>query len=290
MPRLIVMMAAFNARDTIHTAITSTLRAMPKDAQLVVWDDCSTDDTLRIASAIKDPRIVVKQSIANRGSGAIRISIAEATDSEFIACMDADDICLPWRFTVQRKMLELADYCFGGTIEFSNKPLRFRPTMPIPLALGQTNLALLIHNPLAHSTFSARRSAYDAAGGYTTIRLGQDYELWLRSAGKGIRITKTTTPLVLYRHSEGQVSGHVNYQKRMLSEPAIHSAYTTLFKQHVAALQNVKHYPIASTETLPNRAVIARVLTNLVNTTMSGYSVKYYRSVCLNDRFIRLPS
>lgn len=288
MPRLVVMMAAFNAQATIRYAIRSTLRAMPRDAQLVVWDDYSSDYTVEVASSIRDPRLDIKQSQKNRGSGAIRMNIADSTDSEFIACMDADDVCLPWRFTVQRGMLESADYCFGGTIEFSTKPVRFRPTMPIPLSSDQTNLALLIHNPLAHSTFIARRSAYVAAGGYSHLRLGQDYELWLRSAFKGTRIRKTATPLVLYRHSVGQVSSHMDYEARMLSAPAIHSAYINLLEQQIAVLETQPNLAGEWIETPPHRTLMTQTLSNLVNNTMSGYSKRYYSDVCATDRFIKL--
>lgn len=45
MPRLSVILPALNAEDTVARAVSSTLRALPADAELVVLDDGSTDDT-----------------------------------------------------------------------------------------------------------------------------------------------------------------------------------------------------------------------------------------------------
>ena len=45
MPRLVVLLPAYNAASTLQAALDSTLRALPRDAGVMVLDDGSSDGT-----------------------------------------------------------------------------------------------------------------------------------------------------------------------------------------------------------------------------------------------------
>lgn len=97
MPRLSVLMPVYNSAATLPAAVKSTLRALPEDSELVILDDGSTDRTLALAQGFTDQRVrVLSQS--NAGVAAALNALLSASDSEFIARMDADDIVLPGRF------------------------------------------------------------------------------------------------------------------------------------------------------------------------------------------------
>ena len=222
MPKLVVAMPAFNAEATIRWAVMSTLRAMPNDSELHVYDDKSSDGTLRALETVKDGRLRVTAGDLNRGNGYARKFLVDKTDSQFIAAMDADDLTFPWRFASQLRALRSVDVVFGTAVRFgraapggSYRPNaglgHLRPNAPIAIEPDEFPSALLFHCPVYQSSLTARRSAIDKAGGYRPMRYGPDYELFLRLAESGAKIARLGVPVIAYRFSPGQVTRRADY-------------------------------------------------------------------------------
>lgn len=230
MPRLVVAMPARNAQDTIDLALSSTIRALPKDALIVVWNDGSTDGTSGIAHRYVSNKVMVLDSAVGVGGGKARMEIIRRTDSEFIANMDADDFCLPWRFRLQQEHSKRVDVSFTTTFKFTGNPLLLRPPRPISYRPSETAIALSLYNPLPHPTMYARRSTLAAVGGYRDLRTAQDYDLWLRVAAAGGRLGRLACPTVAYRQSASQVTRQVGYAEGIRSNPLIRQSYTDLLE------------------------------------------------------------
>lgn len=99
MPRISVVVPAYNAESSIAKAIASAQRQTERNLEILVIDDASTDATAaevrRLAAA--DPRIVPIAVARNGGPGAARnLGLARAR-GEWIAPLDADDQYLPER-------------------------------------------------------------------------------------------------------------------------------------------------------------------------------------------------
>lgn len=216
-------------------ALRSTLVALPFDSEIAVFNDASEDRTVRVIEEISDPRVKVISSSLSLGSGTARQELLRATDSEFVANMDADDVCLPWRFAYARPLLRSSDLAFGSALRFGSTALFTKPLCLIPLRNSETALALLYHNPFVHSTMMARRTAIENAGGYRSIRRGQDYDLWLRIASIGLRIAKSSIPLVAYRVGDHQVSRQVGYINAIASDACLRASYLELWKSLVSS-------------------------------------------------------
>lgn len=228
MPRLTVIMPARNAEATAAGAVRSTLRAMPRDAELVVWDDASEDRTSEVVESIADPRVSVLRGEQRRGSGAARRELMARTDSELVANIDADDVSLPWRFRVQLRHLSYLDASFATTFRFRGNLRSVRWSGGYAYTAEETPLALVVHNVLPHSTFVARRSAVESAGGYRALPVAQDYDLWLRMAANGARLGRLRTPTAAYRQSPTQVSGARDYHARANEQAELRDAYAAL--------------------------------------------------------------
>lgn len=231
MPELSIIMPAWNAGATLPTAIRSTLRAAPRDAELLVYDDGSTDETARIVEDLgrSDRRVKLVSggsAGANIGAAQARNRLIAQSDSKYVAAMDADDLCLPHRFLDIDRQLGKQGLTFAPIIRFSGKKLLHFPR-PAPLSADAMPIALLILNPLPQSTMIALRSNLD---GDRTYRSGpaQDYELWLRLCTEGSRITFTSIPTVLYRHHPGQSTQRGDYQDRVRRSQSIHESYDNL--------------------------------------------------------------
>ena len=247
MPRLVVAMPAFNSESTIRKAVTSTLRAMPNDSELVVLDDKSTDRTVEELGKINDRRLRVIIASENSGKGSARRRLLEESDSEFVSAMDSDDITFPWRFSLQFRALQSADVVFSSVIRFGvaepgcshkirSRALVIRPSKPVALLPDEFPAAMLFHCDAAQSSLLARRSAIVKAGGYYPSRFGEDYDLFLRIASSGARMLRLATPVIAYRASPGQDSRLASQPDALRSNSDLLNSYVNLFNSRVESV------------------------------------------------------
>ncbi|MFO0874314.1 MAG: glycosyltransferase family A protein [Phycisphaerales bacterium] len=123
--RVSIILPFRDAQRTLGAAIASILWQTFDDFTLVLLDDGSSDDSLAVARAFADPRVVVLTDGSHRGlpsrlNQGIAWAIAEATHpSPLIARMDADDIAHPRRLERQVAMLDAdprIDLCGTGSV------------------------------------------------------------------------------------------------------------------------------------------------------------------------------
>lgn len=226
--RLTVILPVRNGAPTLHRAVTSTLRALPGDGVLLVHDDASTDETAAVLATVHDPRLRTLRSEEARGVAGGLNHLLEHVDTPLVARMDADDVVLPWRFVLQRRALTRSDVVFCTVARFGDVgPGGLRPGPPLPISAAAMPLHLLLDNPVAHSTMLARTSVVQDAGGYRAAP-AEDYDLWLRLAGRKALIERLGAPALLYRVHAGQLTASDAWRERALADPAVREAYTDL--------------------------------------------------------------
>lgn len=226
MPLMSVLMPAHDADGTVVSAVSSTLRALPRDAELVVLDDASATPVEQVLGGVQDVRLRVQRSPQNLGVAGALTRLLDSTDSAFVARMDADDICLPWRFGSQLRVLAAGgvDLSFTTVVHFWDGWRRVRPGLLLPISVEAMPLHLAIHSMLCHPTLTAHRSALTEVGGYRDVP-AEDYDLWLRASAAGKRLARLATPGLLYRHHGRQVSIQDGYDELVRSNQDVREAY-----------------------------------------------------------------
>ena len=98
-PKVSVIMPAYNTSGTLRRAVDSVLCQTEQSFEIVLVEDCSTDDTLQVAHqlAATDPRIRVLALTENGGQAHALNRGTEQAHGEWIATLDADDRYLPTR-------------------------------------------------------------------------------------------------------------------------------------------------------------------------------------------------
>lgn len=184
-PKVSVIMGIYNGEKTMKRAIASIVEQTFTDWELIICDDCSTDNTYRIASeyAEKDSRIKVIKNEKNMRLAYSLNHCLSVAQGEYIARMDDDDICLPERFEKQVEYLdkhpEMA--VVGSAVMVFNEvgDIGIRGIGTEYPIRNTVNLS----TPFAHPTIMMRKSAYDLLNGYTvspdTLR-AEDLDLWYR--------------------------------------------------------------------------------------------------------------
>ncbi len=204
-PRVSVGLPFYNAEATLADAIRSVFSQSFTDWSLVLLDDGSTDGSLAIAQAVRDPRVSVHSDGVNRGLIHRLNQLGGMAAGEYMARMDADDLMHPDRLGQQVRYLdEHADVHVVGTAAYSiddrNVVSGVRGEAPLdasPAAILEQG-GLLIHGAAVGRTDWFRGNPYDRE----YVR-AEDFELWLRTSQRS-RFTVLEQPLYFCR--EGRVS------------------------------------------------------------------------------------
>lgn len=91
MSDLTVIMTSHNSEKTIAKSIQSILCQTYIDFNLLIIDDASTDNTLKVISQFKDNRLSVVSLEKNVGAGAARNLGIQSTKTKYIMFIDSDD-------------------------------------------------------------------------------------------------------------------------------------------------------------------------------------------------------
>ena len=231
--RISVLLPALSGTPTILKAVTSTLRALGPEDELLLLIEGSLEKNEQVDN-INDFRLrVFYRSEAQGITSGLNYLIAEAK-GRLIGRMDADDICLPGRFRRQLKKLKQdnLDFVFSNAILFGSgvKPLGFFPQIPYPLDNTQIGLELAIRNPLVHPSMLAKKESIMALGGYNEA-VAEDYELWIRAWVGGFKLGRSRGYGIMYRIHPAQLSQQADHLKKVASDPALSVVHLQLVKE-----------------------------------------------------------
>jgi glycosyltransferase involved in cell wall biosynthesis len=203
-----VVIPAYNRPAMVTRAVASALAQSPsRPAEVIVVDDCSTDDT---GAAAKRAGARVVRHDVNRGEGAARNSGIAAARHDWVALLDSDDEWLPdllatlWPVRHGYALVGGAslscqegrsDVGYGGHVGSR------------PVVLSSPRPLIYPENFVASSGTMVRRQLVQAVGGYAEgMKGGADMDLWIRvlERGRGLIVPH---PVVLYHRHAGQVTG-----------------------------------------------------------------------------------
>ncbi len=105
-------MPTYNGSLWISETIESILKQNFKDWRMLIGDDHSTDDTVKIISAFRDQRICIYQNKKNLGYGRNLQHLTKKAGGEILFLMGQDDILLPG--ALERTVKAFADETIGA--------------------------------------------------------------------------------------------------------------------------------------------------------------------------------
>ena len=98
-----IITPAYNAAGYVQTAISSVRDQTYQNWEMLIVDDCSSDNTVEIVeqAAAMDPRVRLIRQPKNGGPAAARNSALNAAKGRWIAFLDSDDLWLPQKLELQ---------------------------------------------------------------------------------------------------------------------------------------------------------------------------------------------
>ena len=112
-----VIMPAYNSERFIKQAINSVQNQTYQNFEIIVVDDCSTDNTNELVKDLckEDKRIILLKNNKNEGAAISRNKAIEAAKGKYIAFLDSDDLWLPSKLEKQLTFMETNGYYFTNT-------------------------------------------------------------------------------------------------------------------------------------------------------------------------------
>jgi glycosyltransferase involved in cell wall biosynthesis len=230
MPRVSVVVPAYNAELFIAEAIESVLAQTFVDFELIVVDDGSTDCTKAAISSFTDERLRYLWQENGERSAARNAGIRSA-HGEFVAFLDADDAWLPDKLARQVALLDADSEI--GLVYCGAWKLRDGVIVGQQKAAHRGNVVrtlLSVDNVIAGSASAAmiRRDVLEEVGGFDErLVIFEDWDLWLRIARRS-QVDFVAENLVNVRLHEGNTqtrlalmkSGVQNFFDRLLADPS----------------------------------------------------------------------
>lgn len=110
-----IIMPSYNTALYIEETIQSVLNQTYPNWELIIVDDCSTDNTDEVLEKIKDPRIHYLKNEKNSGAAVSRNKALRKAKGQWIAFLDSDDLWMPNKLEKQIRFMEENGYAFSYT-------------------------------------------------------------------------------------------------------------------------------------------------------------------------------
>lgn len=204
-----IITPCYNSESFIVETIKSVISQTYTEWEMLIVDDCSTDNSAEIIKeySAKDSRIKYLRTDRPSGSPVLpRNKAIEAAKGEFIAFLDSDDIWLPNKIKEQIDLFKSKDVAvvYSNYEKISEKGIKNHRYVIAPTEIDYKNL--LKSNVIGNLT-----------GVYDVSKVGkvycqnikhEDYVLWLSILKKGYIAKNTNTINALYRVRNNSVSSN----------------------------------------------------------------------------------
>lgn len=216
MPRVSVVIPAYNAVWCVRRAVDSVLAQNFRDFEVLVVDDGSTDGTAAILAVYDDALRVVSKP--NGGLSSARNAGIAAARGEYVAFLDADDWWLAAKLARQVELMEVHPevlFCSCTTAVRTPEGGQL-PDWRCGAATGSALESIFAVNAFVAGSGSAvlvRREAFARAGGFDeSLKSLEDIDMWMRLAALG-GYACIDEPLAVIEKSAASMSGNLDVMR-----------------------------------------------------------------------------
>ncbi len=203
-PQVSVIIPCYNYAAFLPDAVGSVRAQSFTGWELLIVDDGSTDGTCAVAQSLRAsvPLRLIRQS--NAGPAAARNTGARHAHAPLLLFLDADDMLPPDALRLMVAALRAhPDAAFvSGAMQVFGSDALYWPGLPVDLA------TLMLDNTVLPAAL-VQKDIWSAAGGFDeALRLGEDWDFWLRvvaAGGRGLVLRET---LLYYRRHGPSLMSH----------------------------------------------------------------------------------
>lgn len=238
-----VIVPNYNNEKYISQCLDSILAQTYPIKEIVVYDDCSSDDSKMILDsyANKDPRFKVIYGEKNAGVSAARDTAIQNTTSDYICMLDSDDFFYT-NDKIETEMNTIEKIyrdtgkkviSFSQTVDVNEMGDCMNRVSPVDLSGNERfKIVTRLYSNYMPRDYCFPKELYIQCGGYTKgLSLFEDWELNLKFLGF-TKFVYSGGYGTAYRHKAGGLSS-VNYKKQLVTKKKIFQKYDMSFMETI---------------------------------------------------------
>ena len=248
-PRVTVLMPAYNAAKYIAEAIKSVLEQSFTDFELLIVNDGSTDETVKIIKSFHDRRIVLVSQENGGVASALNLGLTHAS-APYIARFDADDICYPNRLKIQYEFISAyPEYSIiGSAADYIDAHGHFvfthHPVAHLSEEIRQLKYSVC---PFIHSSVFYKKEVVIDNGGYNEHAYTyEDHFLWVNILNNQ-KACNLSQPLIQVRLNPESITIDEKWHSRKFR--AIKNE--TLKKRSISEQEGIELYQVGGRQYSP---------------------------------------
>ena len=221
-PLVSICLPNYNSEKFIYKTVISLLNQSYKNIEIIVVDNFSTDDSIKILERFDDSRLKIYRNKSNIGYSRNVNKSINLANGEYVAVYHSDDIydehIVKKQVSVLNKCPDVAGvFSLASVIDESDKIIKKNP-LPFDynkkVFIGSKNeffpYLLRFDNFIVCPTSMIRKKVYDEVGIYNPdIKVVEDQEMWLRILNNH-NIAIINEYLINYRIHKNQGSSKYN--------------------------------------------------------------------------------
>lgn len=222
-----IIMPSYNTGKFIKKTINSVIAQTYSNWELIIVDDCSTDNTDEIVKSINDNRIIYLKNETNSGAAISRNKALKEAKGRWIAFLDSDDLWKKDKLEKQINFMKKNNYYFSYTnyieIDENGNPNGKRITGPKKIT--KTGMFNYCWPGCLTVMYDVEKIGLIQI---EDIKKNNDYAMWLKACTKA-DCYLLDEELAMYRKRNGSISNH---------------SYMSLIKWHYKLYREAEHQNI----------------------------------------------
>jgi glycosyltransferase involved in cell wall biosynthesis len=183
-PEISVLITSYNRANLICETIDSVLNQTFQSFEIIVSDNCSTDNTMEVLKKYhNNDKIRIYQNESNIGQFPNRNKAASYAKGKYLKYLDSDDLIYPWGLELLYKMMEQFPEAGWGLCSFTQVRERPFPFLLNPKQAYEfhycNRVAIFNKAPLSSII---RKKIFESVGGFRDLNMAGDFEMWHRLA------------------------------------------------------------------------------------------------------------
>lgn len=238
-PLVSVIMTVKNGSKFISASIGSVISQTLSSWELLIIDDYSKDSTLDIIHRFTalDSRVkCFENKIKGRGE-ALNYGL-ELAKGKYISVLDADDLMHPHKLKMQVRYLDETQHVAlvssgFDLIQAENDGCDWKSLTNKSITVSEVGIKKLCqYNPICHSSVLVRSKTLKCYKYNSARESLYDYELWLRLASDGQKLTHMHIKLTAKRIHAGQHYEHAKHFKYILQSISLQAKYLMIHQKY----------------------------------------------------------
>ncbi|SDW86916.1 Glycosyltransferase involved in cell wall bisynthesis [Lutibacter oricola] len=232
-PLVSIITPNFNAEKYISQTIESVLNQTYTNWELIIVDDCSTDNSVKIIHQFlgSEAKIKLIKLELNSGAAVARNKGIEIANGDYISFLDSDDIWLPHKLEMQLDFMMVNKYVLTFSSYISKEEGQEKEVIvEAKKRVGYKDLLRNNYIGCLTAMYSVNKLGKVF---FPLIKKRQDWALWLKITKKGYKAYSIKKPLAIYNNRSNSISSNkldlLKYNWKVYKEIEKFNSITALF-------------------------------------------------------------